>query len=154
MLTKHKLLVSITFLALFSTFANSTLPALQSETNSTHTIFHTIPTTPTMANGQAPIRGHGRGRALARGGRGAPTGGRHVGNLPKPPRGGGSPIASHLSTLHDASNTTDDTIELFTQIILTHQASHSITVRQKHVENVCGGLNSRTTANAIIKPLT
>jgi hypothetical protein len=101
-----------------------------------------------MSNAQAPIRGHGRGRAFARGGRGAPRGGRNAINLPEPPRDGGSPIASHLSTLHDASFTTDDTIELFTQVILTHQPSHNITVRQKHVENVCGGLNSRTKANA------
>ena len=55
-----------------------------------------------------------------------------------------SPIASHWSTLHDANSTTDETTELFTQVRSTHRASHSITVRQKHVENVCGGLDSRT----------
>jgi hypothetical protein len=36
-MAKHNLLISITFLALFSTFATSTLPVLQSETNNTHT---------------------------------------------------------------------------------------------------------------------
>jgi hypothetical protein len=142
-MAKHNLLISVTFLALLSTFANTTLPVLQSEANNTHSTFHIIPTTPTMSNAQAPIRGHDRGRAFIRGGRGAPRGGRNAVNPPEPPRDGGSPITAHLSTLHDASPTTDDTIELFTQVKLTHHSSHSITVRQKHVENVCGGLNSQ-----------
>ncbi len=105
-----------------------------------------------MADAQFPIRGHGRGHAFAqRGGRGAPRGGRNAVNLPQPPRDGGSPIATHLSTLHDASSTTDDTIELFAQVRTTHQASHSITARQKHVENVCCGLNSQTKSKTISK---
>ena len=138
-MAKHNLLVFVTFLTLFSTFTTETLTVRQSEANNTHLTFYTVPTNSTMSNAQAPIRGHGRGRALARGGRGVPGGGR---NLPEPPRDGGSPIASHLSTVHDANSSTDDTIELFTQVISTHQASHSITVRQKHVENSYEGLNS------------
>ena len=150
-MAKHNLLISITFLALLSTFANT---VLQSEANNTHSTFHIIPTTPTMANAQAPTRGHGRGRAFGRGGRGAPRGGRNAANPQEPTRDGGSPRTSHLSTLHDASSTTDDTIELFTQVKLTHQASHSITVSQKHVENVCEGLNSRTKTNETKKTTT
>jgi hypothetical protein len=141
-MAKHNLLVFVTFLTLFSTFTNKTLTVQQSEANNTHLTFHTVPTTTTMSNSQDPIRGHGRGRALARGGRGVPRGGRNTVNLPEPPRDGGSPIASHLSTVQDANSSTDDTIELFTQVISTHPASHIITVRQKHVENSCEGLNS------------
>ena len=153
-MTKHNLLISITFLALFSTFAHKASPVLSAKHNNAHTTPHTVLTIPTMTDAQAPIRGHGRGRAITREGRGAPRGGRNAVNLPQPPREGGSLITSHLPTLHDANPTTDDTIELFTQVIPTHQAPHSITVRQKHVENACEGLNSHIKVTTTKKSIT
>jgi hypothetical protein len=96
-----------------------------------------------MADTRAFNRGRGRARIIAlKGGRGGPRGGRNAVEL-HPPREGGSPIASHMSTLHDANSTTDDTIDIFVQVRPLHKAFHSITVRQRHVENICGGLNSQ-----------
>ena len=153
-MTKQNLLISVFLLALFSTFTNNTLSVPSSETNKIHQTLHTVQTTSTMSNSQAPIRGHGRGRAFARGGRGANRGGRIAVNLPEPPRDGGSPISSHLSTFHDTTSVIDDTIELFTHVTLTHQASRSIAVRQKHVENVCRGLNNHIKATKTNKFIT
>jgi len=104
-----------------------------------------------MADARAPNLGRGRGRTFApRGGRGGPRGGRNAMELVlQLPRDGGSPIASRLSTLHDANSTTDDTIDTFVQGRSTHHAFHIITVRQKQVENVCGGLNSQIPTNTL-----
>ena len=146
-MAKHKSLLPLTFLALFSSFADALLTVPQTEYYNTNTS-KTSPPYSTMADNRAPIRVRGRGRAFAaRGGRGGPRGGRNAAEIaPQLPRDGGSPIASHLSTLHDASSTTDDTILEFTQVRNAHLAYRNITVRQKHVENVCGGLNNQLRA--------
>ena len=69
---------------------------------------------------------------------------------PRPLRDGGSPIASHPSTLHDTNSITADAIDTFTQVRPIHHTSHNITVRQKQVENVCGGLNSQSKTKSSI----
>jgi hypothetical protein len=145
-MTKHKSLLSLTFLALFSSFAYALLTVPQTSYSNTNTS-QASPLNSTMADDRAPIRVRGKGRAFAtrggRGGRGGPRGGRNAVKIaPQLPRDGGSPIAFHMSTLHDANSTTDDTILTFTQVRTTHHASHNITARQKHVKNVYGGLNS------------
>jgi len=112
-----------------------------------------------MADDRAPIRIRGRGRALdPRGGRGPPKGGRNavVLSLRLAPLSG-SPIATHRSTLHDINSITDDTIDTSIQVRSSHHASHSITVRQRLVENVCGGLishNSPTPKNNLFATFT
>jgi hypothetical protein len=135
-MTKQKSLLSFAFLALFGSLTHAVLIVPQPEHFNTNTS-QTSPLNSTMSDARALIRARGRRQAFAlRGGRNA------VEIAPRLPRDGGSPIASYLSTLHDANSTTDYTITTFTQVRPTDHASHSITVRQKHVNNVCGGLNS------------
>ncbi len=72
------------------------------------------------------------------GGRGNPRDGRNAVELgPRLAQNIGSPIATHRSTLHDVNSTTDDTIDTLIQVMPSYHASHNITVRQRHVENVC-----------------
>jgi hypothetical protein len=59
--------------------------------------------------------------------------------------------------LHDANSNIDDTIDKLIQAMPPHHASHSIAVRQRHVEDVCGGLisqNSSTPKNNIFTTFT
>jgi len=71
-------------------------------------------------------------------------GGRNAVELgPRLVQDGGSPMATHRSALHGANSTTDDIIDTFIQVMWLHHASHNITVRQRHVENVGGGLISQ-----------
>jgi hypothetical protein len=106
-----------------------------------------------MADVRAPNRGRGRGRNFdPKGGRGGPKGGNNAVELIlQPPRDGGSPMASHLSTLNDANSTNDDTIDTFVKVRPSHYSFHSITVRQKHVENVCGVLDSQNLTKTLIQ---
>ena len=106
-----------------------------------------IPTPPTMADRCSPTRIRGRGRTI-RLASGPPRGGRTGFDPRQRPEaaGGGSPIATYLAAAHDTQPNTEDTITTFTQVTLC-LASHSITVKQEHVENTCGGLDSRTDSN-------
>jgi len=110
-MTKFKSLLPIAILALLSSYAH-TLFALQYDIYITH-ITQTLPSNLTMADVRAPNRGRGRARTIAlKGGRGGLRGGRNAVEL-RPPREGGSPIASLMSTLHYANSTTGDTIVTF-----------------------------------------
>jgi hypothetical protein len=120
-MAKRKSLISFVVLALFSSCVHALLLVPQADHFNTNTI-QTSPPDSAMAYARAPIRARGRGRAFAfRGGRGGPKGGRNaVEIVPQPPRDGGSPIVPHMSTLHDAKSTTDDTIVTFTRVRPMH----------------------------------
>jgi len=130
-------------LALINSIAH-TLYVPHHDNSITHSI-HTLPSSLTIINARALICVRGRGRAFApKCGRGDLRGGRNaVALVHQHSRYGCSPIATHISTLHDANSTIGDTIATFVQVMPTHHAFYIITARQKRVENVFGGLNSQ-----------
>jgi len=150
-MTNFKSLLSLPFLDLFSIIVYS-LPVSHPGNHNTHTT-HQRPSILTMAYARAPMRIRERGREFTPwGGRGIPRGGARnaVELVPRL-------IATHMSTLHDGNSTTDDTLDASVQVMPTHHAFHNTTVRQKHVENVCGGLiirNSPTSPKHLLTTFT
>ncbi len=136
-MAKHKSLLSFAILALFSLFVHA-LPLVPQPCHYNTDTIQASPHESTMADAKAPIRARGKGRAFAfRGGRGGPRGGRNaVEVVPRPPHDGGSPIAPHMSTLHDTNSTTDDTIETFAHVLTLNLilAFHCITVVLAHAK--------------------
>ena len=145
-MAKFNLYSLIFFLALFNNIAH-TVP-VPATTNHTHSSCDRLPHT-RMADAWIPIRNRKRGRAFANtGGHGLPRGGRNVVEpRPRLVLDGGSPIATHMSTLSDANSSTDDTIDIFIQVLPISYASHNIIVRQKHVEHSCACLMRRKSPN-------
>jgi len=132
----------ILFLALFSNKAHNVL--VPSTTNHTHSSCDQLSHT-RMADAWFSIRNRMRGRAFVnKGGRGLPRVVRSVvKHRPRPTPDGGSPIATHMSTLHDANSTADEIIDIFIHVMPISHASHIITVKQKHVEHPCACLIRR-----------